>query len=81
MRFCLPPNACSFLIKKIASLKVSLLKIWRFLMSSGVGAVTALVNFGEVWTPFMFAPSKIFWRSTVTEKLCLRAAKAALTAC
>ena len=44
-------------------------------------AVTAFVEFWEVWTPFILTPSKFFvWRSTVTEMLCLRAAKAALTA-
>jgi hypothetical protein len=49
-----------------------------FLILNIVGAETILFGFDEVWTPVMFCAFQDFiWRSTVTETLCLRAAKAA----
>jgi hypothetical protein len=48
------------------------LQVNGFLISIGVAAVTALVKFGEVWTPIMrCAFQDLFWRSTATEKRCV----------
>ena len=39
-------------------------------MSSGVGAVAALVKFGEVWTPFIFLHSRLGGSQSLKHCVC-----------
>ena len=46
-------------------------KSWLFFMSIGVGAVTALVEFGEVWTPFIFCAFQDLFGGPQSLKRCV----------